>query len=64
MTWATLRGRLPFLNRLCKLCIDQAVTARDEVSGVSLDQEAADLIRFSAGLPSRRQNFASGQSVV
>jgi flagellar hook-associated protein FlgK len=25
---------------------DQAVTARDEVSGVSLDQEAADLIRF------------------
>jgi flagellar hook-associated protein FlgK len=25
---------------------EQAVTARDEVSGVSLDQEAADLIRF------------------
>ena len=25
---------------------DQAVSARDEVSGVSLDQEAADLIRF------------------
>ncbi|MGA1695143.1 MAG: flagellar basal body rod C-terminal domain-containing protein, partial [Burkholderiaceae bacterium] len=25
---------------------DQAVQARDKVSGVSLDQEAADLIRF------------------
>jgi len=25
---------------------EQAVTARDEVSGVSLDQEAADLIRY------------------
>ena len=29
-----------------KVVYDQAVTARDEVSGVSLDQEAADLIRF------------------
>jgi flagellar hook-associated protein FlgK len=25
---------------------DQAVSARDQVSGVSMDQEAADLIRF------------------
>ena len=25
---------------------DQAVSSRDQVSGVSLDQEAADLIRF------------------
>ena len=29
-----------------KVVYDQAVAARDEVSGVSLDQEAADLIRF------------------
>jgi flagellar hook-associated protein FlgK len=29
-----------------KVVYDQAVSARDEVSGVSLDQEAADLIRF------------------
>jgi len=25
---------------------DQAVTSRDQISGVSLDAEAADLIRF------------------
>jgi flagellar hook-associated protein FlgK len=25
---------------------DQAVTAKDQISGVSLDQEAADLIRY------------------
>ena len=25
---------------------DQAVTARDQVSGVSLDEEAADLVRY------------------
>ena len=25
---------------------DQAISARDQVSGVSMDQEAADLIRF------------------
>jgi flagellar hook-associated protein 1 FlgK len=29
-----------------KVVYDQAVTARDEVSGVSLDQEAADLVRY------------------
>ena len=29
-----------------KVVHDQAVTAKDQVSGVSLDQEAADLIRF------------------
>ncbi len=29
-----------------KVVHDQAVTAKDEVSGVSLDQEAADLIRY------------------
>ncbi len=29
-----------------KVVYDQAVSARDEVSGVSLDQEAADLVRY------------------
>ena len=29
-----------------KVVYDQAVTARDQVSGVSLDQEAADLVRY------------------
>ncbi len=29
-----------------KVVYDQAVSARDQVSGVSLDQEAADLVRF------------------
>ena len=29
-----------------KVVFDQAVTARDQVSGVSLDQEAADLVRY------------------
>jgi flagellar hook-associated protein FlgK len=29
-----------------KVVHDQAVTAKDQVSGVSLDQEAADLIRY------------------
>ena len=29
-----------------KVVYDQAVTSRDQVSGVSLDAEAADLIRF------------------
>jgi flagellar hook-associated protein FlgK len=29
-----------------KVVYDQAVTARDQVSGVSLDEEAADLVRY------------------
>ena len=29
-----------------KVVNDQAVSARDQVAGVSMDQEAADLIRF------------------
>ena len=30
---------------------DQAVETKDQVSGVNLDEEAADLIRFPAGVP-------------
>jgi flagellar hook-associated protein FlgK len=29
-----------------QVVFDQALTARDQVSGVSLDQEAADLVRY------------------
>ena len=42
----TLQGKHLFQKRHYQLFINQAVEQRDKISGVSLDQEAADLVRF------------------